>query len=333
MADRLILAADVGGTKTNLALFPALGRGRVGDPAAFETHRSSEYPSLEAMLDRFLGARPAALDAASFGFAGAVAEGRGVGTNIPWTADERAIARHLGLPESRVHVMNDLVATGYGIPALREPDLEPLLPGRPDPAGNAAVLAAGTGLGESILARIGGDLVPVPSEGGHADFAPRTDPEIEVFRAIRARLGRVSCEAILSGPGLVNVARALHEGGADDRAEWAAHEREAAPDDLPGLVSRYALERRCGRCADALEFFVTAYGAEAGNLALRGLALAGVYLGGGIAPRILPALRGNAFREAFLAKEPHRPLLSKIPVWVVRNDRAALLGAARFATL
>ncbi|HEX7077309.1 MAG TPA: glucokinase, partial [Candidatus Eisenbacteria bacterium] len=233
---------------------------------------------------------------------------------------------------TRVHVMNDLVATGYGIAALSPEDLEPLLEGRADPDGNAAIVAAGTGLGETVLVRIGGELVPVPSEGGHADFAPRTDLEIEVFRAIRARLGRVSCESVLSGPGLVHVARAIHE---RDRAldKWAVHEREAADADLPGHVSENALAGRCPSCVQALEFFVTAYGAEAGNLALRGLALAGVYLGGGIAPRILPALHGGAFREAFLAKEPHRPLLERVPVWVIRNDRAALLGAARFATL
>ncbi|MGE5176948.1 MAG: glucokinase [Hyphomicrobiales bacterium] len=332
MAERLILAADIGGTKTNLALFPEMGRGWIGAPVAAETLRSGEYPTLEAMLDRFAATHGRRPDAASFGFAGAVSAGRGVGTNIPWTADERAIADHLGLPRERVHVVNDLVATGYGIAALGDDDLATLLEGDPDPDGNAAILAAGTGLGETTLVRIGGDLVPVASEGGHADFAPRTDLELDVFRAIRDRLGRVSYESVLSGPGLVNVARVLHErrGAA---ARWAEHEREGGDDGLPGLVSENGLAGRCDACAASLELFVAIYGAEAGNVALRGLALAGVYLGGGIAPKILPALKRDAFREAFLAKEPHRALLTRVTVRVIRNDRAALLGAGRLATL
>lgn len=332
MAGGMILAADVGGTKTNVALFPALGRGRIGDAEQSETLRSGDFPTLEAMLDRFAASGRRAIESASIGFAGAVAEGRGIGTNVPWIADRRAIAAHLGLPVERVHVLNDLVATGYGIEALHAEDLVALLPGSPDPRGNAAIAAAGTGLGETVLLRVGDQLVPMPSEGGHADFAPRTDLEIDVFRAIRKRLGRVSYESVLSGPGLVNVARALHE---MDRAHdaWAAHEREVEPDELPGLVSEHALTKTCALCVRSLDFFVAVYGAEAGNLALRGLALAGVYLGGGIAPRILPALQGAGFREAFLAKEPLRELLGRVPVWVVRNERTALLGAARFATL
>jgi glucokinase len=178
----------------------------------------------------------------------------------------------------------------------------------------------------------------VPSEGGHADFAARTDLEIEILRALRARFGRVSVERVLSGIGLANVARVIHEmDGAD--AAMAEHEREAGvidasgADDLPAVFSKHGLASTCGSCARALETMVSIYGAEAGNTALRGMATAGVYLGGGIPPRILPALQGPVFRDAFLSKEPHRPLLEKIPVWVVTNQHLSVLGAARYATL
>jgi glucokinase len=336
VTESLILAADAGGTKTNVALVPALRKGRIGSPTSFESYRSADFPSLEAMLDAFRSRHQAPLAGASIGFAGPVTGGRGAGTHVPWAVEERSLARHLGLP--RAHVINDLVAAGYGIPALPSGDLMPLLPGTPDPEGNAAVVSAGTGLGETILLRHDGELWPVASEGGHADFAARTDLEIEVLRALRARFGRVSVERVLSGLGLANVARVIHEmDGAD--AKMAEHEREAeGPDasganDLPAVISKHALASTCASCSRALEAMVSVYGAEAGNLALRGMATAGVYLGGGVPPRILPALRGPVFRDAFLSKEPHRPLLERIPVWVVTNQHLSVLGAARYATL
>ncbi|MGE5178835.1 MAG: glucokinase [Bacteroidota bacterium] len=326
----LILAGDVGGTKTHLALFPAEGRGRIGAPVADETYPSGDFPTLEAMVDHFRASHDGPVAAASIGFAGAVSEGRGVGTHVAWVADEQVLARHLRIP--RAHVINDLVAAGWGIPALTPRDLATLLPGRPDPDGNAAIVSAGTGLGETSLVRYRGDLIPVASEGGHADFAPRTDLEIEVFRALRAEFGRVSVERVLSGLGLANVARVLHR---MEGAETALreHEREAGAGGLPAAISGNALARTCAACAQTLDLFVGVYGAEAGNAALRALALSGVYLGGGIAPQILPALQKPIFMEAFLAKEPHQALLERVPVHVVVNDRSALLGAARYATL
>lgn len=330
MIEGLILAGDAGGTKTNLALVPAAGRGRIGAPVALESYTSADFGSLEEMIDRFRGQHPGPIAVASIGFAGAVDEGRGVGTHVPWIADERALARHLGVP--RAHVMNDLVATGYGIPALVAAELYPLLPGTPAPNANAAIVAAGTGLGETTLLRHKGDLIPVPSEGGHADFAPRTDLEIEIFHALRSEFGRVSVERVLSGSGLALIARILH-GKDGATAALTAHAKEGGLAELPATISRNALASTCDSCCRSLDLFVGVYGAEAGNVALRGLALSGVYLGGGIAPRILPALQGATFRDAFLAKEPHRPLLEKIPVWIVLNDRAAVLGAARYATL
>ncbi len=335
MSARLVLAADVGGTKTNLALVASPARGTIGDAAATATYRSADFPSLEAMIDAFRGAHaashPGPVEAASIGFAGAIAGGRGEGSNVPWTVDAVSLARHLRLP--RVGLVNDLVATGYGVTALRAEQLAPLLSGTAASDANAAVIAAGTGLGETILARIAGDLIPIASEGGHADYAPRTDLELRIWQALRPRYGRVSVERMLSGPGLANVAEVIHaERGAG--AAWKAHgEESGGAESLPSLVSKMGLERTCEACADALDTFAGIYGSEAGNLALRCVARGGIYLGGGIAPRILPALRSAAFERAFRDKEPHRPLLAEIPVWVVLDDRTALWGAARHASL
>ena len=330
MAKGMILAGDVGGTKTNLAFVPSTGRGTIGAPVAFESYRSADFPTFETMIEQFRGTHDVRFDAASFGYAGPVEDGRGVGTNVPWVADRALLERALAL---RAHVMNDLVATGYGIPALTADDLVPILDGTARASENAGILAAGTGLGEAILARVGDGHVPIASEGGHADFAPRTDLEIEVFRRLRDRFGRVSYEHIVSGPGLVNVGRVLHELTGAAKA-WRAHEEAASSaDDLPQWISRNALDGLCPECAGALDLFVSVYGAEAGNLALRCVARGGIYLGGGIAPHILPALRGETFGAAFRDKAPHRELLESIPVFVIRNERTALLGAARFATL
>ena len=335
MSARLVLAADVGGTKTNLAFVPAPARGTIGDPVAIATYRSADFPSLEAMLDAFRGTHaptlPGPVAAASVGYAGPIAGGKGVGTNVPWAVDSASLARHLGLP--RVGLVNDLVAAGYGVVALRPEQLAPLLSGTAAADANAAILAAGTGLGESILARIEGDLVPIASEGGHADYAPRTDTELNIWKSIRAKHGRVSLERVLSGPGLVNIAGVIHTEGGSQKA-WNAHQKDAGNHEaLPEVISRNGLERTCSACVDALDTFAGIYGSEAGNLALRCVARGGIYLGGGIAPRILPALRSAAFERGFRDKEPHRPLLEDIPVWVVLDDRAALWGAARHASL
>lgn len=335
MSARLVLAADVGGTKTNLALVAVTARGTIGDAAATATYRSADFPSLEAMIDAFRGEHaasiPGPVEAATIGFAGPIAGGRGEGSNVPWSVDAASLARHLGLP--RVGLVNDLVATGYGVTVLHAEQLAPLLTGTAASDANAAVIAAGTGLGEAILARVGGDLIPIASEGGHADYAPRSDLELKIWQALRARYGRVSVERVLSGPGMANVAEVIHaERGAE--AAWKAHgEESGGAESLPSLVSKKGLERACVACADALDTFAGIYGSEAGNLALRCVARGGIYLGGGVAPRILPALRSPAFEKGFRDKEPHRALLSEIPVWVILDDRTALWGAARHASL
>ncbi len=326
----MILAGDIGGTKTNLALFEREGVGRVGPVRDPESFRSADFGSLAELIEVYRSRHRARVDIVSLGVAGPVILNHVRGTNLPWEVHAAAVSRLTGM--SRVYLLNDLAATGYSIPALLPEDLETIQEGIADPGANAGLLAPGTGLGESTLFRAGSEWIPIASEGGHADFAPRTDEEIELFRALRESLGRVSYEHVLSGPGLVRLARWSH-GSGEGADAWKRHEGDASGEELPALVSQAALDRACSWCVEALDHFVSIYGAEAGNLALRGVTWAGVFLGGGISPKILPALHGDRFLNAFREKEPYKELLSKIPVRVIRNDRAAVLGAARYATL
>lgn len=328
----MILAGDIGGTNASLALFERDGAGRPGRPLHAESHRGADFSSLIALLEAYRAKHPASLEAACFGVAGPVIRDVVRGTNIPWVVSAADTARALGIRS--VFLLNDLAAAGYAVPILADEDLVPIQRGVADPDANAAVISAGTGLGETILARVDGALTPIASEGGFGDFAPRTDDEIELFRDLRARLGRVAYEHVLSGPGLSNVARFTHErGGAAAGAAWKTHQSEAAGDALSAKISAAALGGSCRWCGEALDLFVSVYGAEAGNLALRGLARAGVYLGGGIAPKILPALQGPRFLQAFREKAPHADLLAAVPIHLIRNERAGVLGAARYASL
>jgi len=253
-------------------------------------------------------------------------------TSLPWTLDSDTLATKLGLKPARIHIINDLVATGHGLRALKGEELTALQEGTPDEDACAGLIAAGTGLGETILVRVGVTHLPVPSEGGHADFAARTDDEMRVFRALRERYGRVSWERVLSGPGLASLGVFFHE-EAGTSAAWSEHLREEIPGGPPAVVSHHGMAMDCPSCERALRLFVGVYGAEAGNLALRAVARAGIYLGGGIAPKILPALQWPEFLEAFRDKDHLRPLLSSIPVSVIRNELTGLLGAARYAAV
>jgi glucokinase len=255
-------------------------------------------------------------------------------TNVPWRVDGAAIAESLGV--EKTIVINDLEAMAYGVTVLDGQELAMLQRGVPQPGGNAAVIAAGTGLGEALLHNVDGRFVPSPSEGGHADFAARTPAELDLVRELTRIFGRVSVEHVLSGPGLVNVYQFTHASfgtavaGGDlmpaRLCEAVGQVRD--PGELPARISTAAMERRCRQCVEALDLFAAAYGAEAGNIALRGVATAGVYVGGGIAPKILPALRAGGFLEAFRAKEPMADLVATVPVAVILNPDAGLLGAA-----
>jgi glucokinase len=249
--------------------------------------------------------------------------------NLPWVVDAGELAGMLGL--AQVALINDLQANAYGIPLLGEEDFAVLNPGRPDPAGPIAVISAGTGLGESMAVWDDTAHRPLPTEGGHADFAPRNELETELLLYLRAEFGRVSYERVLSGPGLGNIYRFLRD--SRHLPENPAVVAEMGQGDAAAAIARAALAGSCPLCGQALDLFVSLYGAEAGNLALRTLATGGVFVGGGIAPKIIDRLQGPAFMLAFTAKGRLSPLLETIPVRVILNDRTALLGAGRCALL
>jgi glucokinase len=323
----LILAGDVGGTNTRLAWFEVSG-GRLV-PGVTRTYPSQRHTSLDEIVATFLREAPGTLSHACIGIAGPVREGRVEATNLAWGVDARPLAAGLGL--DRVILINDLEANAWGLAALPDSDFTVLQPGRPAPTGNAAVISAGTGLGEAGLVWDGRHHRPVASEAGHADWAPQDDLQGALWRFLTAEVGHVSVERVLSGPGLHNIYRFLRDARGLAEPDWLADLlRSEAP---APVIGRVGLEGRAEICVRALGLFVAIYGAEAGNLGLRVLATAGVYLGGGIAPRLLPALQGRTFLDAFAAKGRLRPLLEAIPVRVVLNDQAALVGAARRAAL
>jgi glucokinase len=336
----MLLAGDVGGTKTYLGLFRrAADRPEPIDAGEFVT---LDYDGLEPMVREFLRAQhvePSRILAATFGVAGAVTNQVARLTNVPWLVSGPIVAETVGL--RRVHVLNDLEALAYGVPVLAGDELAILQQGVANPAGNAAVIAAGTGLGEALLLNVEGRFVPGESEGGHADFAARTPRELEMVAALASIYGRVEVERILSGPGIVNVYQFTHDAFGNRPANGPGILMPSRlcvgvgnvndPAELPPRISLSAMTGRCPRCVEAMEMFVAAYGAEAGNIALRAVATAGVYVGGGIAPKILPLLQSGIFVDAFRAKEPLTDLVAMIPVAVILNPAAGLLGAALHA--
>lgn len=322
----MILAGDVGATKTNLALFEARGETLVERRA--QRLESRRYPDLPSLVRDFLGPHPEPVERAGFGVAGPVVDGLCSATNLSWTVDARDLAELL--PGSAVVLVNDLVATAAGVLDLAPAQLAQLLPGRPRNGGTRAVIAPGTGLGESILFWDRGAYHAVPTEAGHTDFAPRGEEEIALLRYLLERGPRVTCEHVVAGPGLARIHEFLRDTGRAAEPPWLAQELAAA-EDRNAAISRVARDGRAAICARALDLWLGALGAEAGNLALRAVAAGGIYVAGGIAGPLLEALRGAAFREAFLAKEPLRAFLETVPVRVVLEERAALFGAARLA--
>lgn len=332
----MILAGDVGGTKTNVGLFDVVD----GVPRLLRSERvrSLEFPGLAALLSAFLAQDPGVpIEAACFGVPGPVVENRATTPNLAWEIDGPLIARQVGLPG--LLLINDLVATAEGIPLLHEDETVVLQRGdadRPAAAGNRVLVAAGTGLGMSLLPRVGDTWIPVSSEGGHADFAPRNEEEIGLLRYLRERFGRVSVERVLSGPGLFNVYSYLRD-VRHAPENPLVREALAQGDDPAKVIGQAGLaasgDPRCDLCAQALGIFAAVYGAVAGNLALTGTATGGVWLGGGIAPKILPRLTDGLFMQTFVAKGRFVPYLERVPVRVILNDRTAMLGAARRAVM
>lgn len=320
----MILAGDIGGTTTRLGLFtPQPDRPA---PVHVRTFTTLDYPGLTEMIGAF-AADPAVhgtiVATACFGVAGPVIGDTAVLTNVPWQVRAREVERAFDIRHAAL--LNDLEAMAYAVPVLAPAELHPIQPGDAIRTGNIALIAAGTGFGQALLHHVEGRFVPSPSEGGHADYAARTESEILVLRDLTQRYGRAEVEHVVSGPGLVHLSHVTH------RAPCVAVDDVSAPD-APAAITASALARRCQGCIDALHLFVDAYGAEAGNVALRGVSIGGVYIGGGIAPKILPALTDGRFLRAFLDKGPMRPLLSRMPVHVILNEDAGLLGAAVYAS-
>ncbi|HET9157761.1 MAG TPA: glucokinase [Myxococcaceae bacterium] len=322
----MIVAGDIGGTNARLATFDV----QAGQLLLVKelVYPSRSAPDLESIARRFVEeARPAAT-AVALGVAGPVKNDRIETPNLPWVVDGRRLAEIFTVP--KVTLLNDLKANAYGIRHLGPADFAVLQPGAHDATGNQAILSAGTGLGCAGLYWDGQRHRPFATEGGHADFAPRSHVEAELMEDIAREKGRVSAERLLSGNGLVRIYRFLRQRSGVPEPEALA--ARFAKEDPAAVVSRSALEQADPVCVQALDMFVSVYGAEAGNVALRMLATAGVFLGGGIAPKNLPAFKRNGlFMKAFLDKGRMRPLLETVPVLVVLNDRAALWGAAHCA--
>jgi len=348
----MILAGDIGGTKTNLALYEWTTERT--EPIRLESFHSSDYTCLEEILEEFLTppkppipldavetanpdsddvqkdlppAEPIKLAAACFGVAGPVMDNCSHTTNLPWVIDGPCIAKQFDIPH--VQLLNDLEATAYGILLLRPDELAVLNPGTPSRKRQAlALIAAGTGLGEAILFWDGKSYRPMPSEGGHTDFAPNNDYEIELLRYLRSQYLHVSYERLLSGPGLYAIYEYIRDTKKNEPT-WLAEKIKAG--NPAAEISEAGLKGQAEIAKQALDLFASIYGAEAGNLALKALSLDGVYVGGGIAPKLIKKLQDGTFMKAFTNKGRYKRLLSTMPVKVVMNQQTALLGAASVA--
>jgi glucokinase len=317
----MILAGDIGGTNARLAYFqPSNGSLRLVSERVFPSREHKELGEIVTQFLKDSGTRP---QAACFGIAGPVRNGRVETSNLPWVIEQSRLAKQIQLPETLL--INDLEANAWGIGALSQQDLVALNRGSAEANGNQAVIAPGTGLGEAGLYWDGNKHQVFASEGGHSDFAPQGDLQIELLRFLEKRFQHVSYERILSGPGLVNVYEFWCE------KEHKTPASTSNGDDRAAAISRAALDGNDPVAERALDLWISIYGAEAGNLALKVMATGGVFLGGGISPKILPKLKDRTLIDGFVAKGRLRPLLEAIPVHVITNDKAALLGAARCA--
>jgi glucokinase len=320
----MILAGDVGGTKVHLALFDFID-GELKH-SRDQQYPAKQYAGLEEIVKEFVVSEK--VTAACFGVPGPVRDGRLRLTNLPWTLDSRELARDLKI--DYVFLVNDLQANGFGIAELGPDQISTLSDGDAQQVGNRALISAGTGLGEAFLVWDGRGYVPYPSEGGHSDFAPRNEDEIDLLRFLRQKYnGRISFERVVSGQGLTNIYEFLRDGRGLEEPVWLSNRmREEDPN---AVITESALKAKSELCERTLDMFVSAYGAEAGNLALKILSVGGLYVGGGIAPRILEKLKDGTFIKAFTDKGRLSQLLVNIPVRVILESRTALIGAAAYA--
>jgi len=322
-----ILAGDIGGTNTRLGIFEWEGNRVI--PVVIQTYPSKEHDSLHEIVDKFTEEHSLPIQTACFAIAGPVDQGRVATTNLAWVVDGNRLAQSLRLQQ--VSLLNDLEAIGYGLANLDDKDFAILNEGAQTAVGNLAILAAGTGLGQAACYWNGRQHFPFACEGGHADFAARNPLEVELLNYLLTKFERVSYERILSGSGLFEIYKFFHQ---TQRGEEPSDLTEVIYQQAhPAAVVRAALEERSEVCANALALFVSLYGAEAGNLALKIMAKGGLYIGGGIAPRIIPYLQKSLFMDSFTGKGRMKPLLEAIPVRVILQDKTGLFGAARYAAL
>jgi glucokinase len=322
-----LLAGDIGASKTKLGVYSPEKGAR--EPLVESTFPSPKYPSLERLAQEFLDTADVTVDCASFGVAGPVIKGQAKTTNLPWVIDEIQLRKTLHL--SSVRLLNDLEAIAYGLTMVGPEDLHTLNKGAAILGGTLAVIAPGTGLGEAFLTWNRARYQAHASEGGHADFGPTNPIQIDLLRYLHDRFGHVSYECICSGHGLPNIYTFLKDSGYAVEQDWLAEQLKGVDDPTPTIVNA-ALdkERPCELCIATLRIFVSVLGAEAGNLALKVLATGGVYLGGGIPPRIIPALEDKDFMESFTAKGRFSELLAHMPVHVIMNPKIAMIGAAYY---
>lgn len=317
----MILAGDVGGTKTLLVL-------KDGQTVlAEERYASKDYGGLTHIVRDFLALTAAKVDRAAFGVAGPVQDNRSKATNLPWDIDGARLAADLGIAE--VRILNDFAAVGFGLEALGPDDMVALNDGKADPDGPIAILGAGTGLGEGFMVKCGAERAFVASEGGHVDFGPRNEREIGFLRFMLRLHKRVSVERAVSGPGIANLYLYMIDAGRRPTEEVAKD--IAAGGDVAAIVARHAQTRDCPVCVEVMDTFLNLYGAEAGNLALKILASGGVYVAGGIAPKIIDLIRTGPFMAAYGAKGRLSDVVRSFPVKVVLNPKVGLLGAALVA--
>lgn len=323
-----VLAGDIGGTKTNLAIFEV--NGTKLESLAEETYPSGEYGSLDEIVAKLVKDQGYTPEWGSFGIAGPVRDGVAKTMNLPWVVDAQKMADEIGF--KKVWLMNDLEANAWGISALEENDFFVLNEGKADLGGNASIISAGTGLGQAGLYWNGERLCPFASEGGHSDFSPNSDQEIALLQFLKKRYAKdahVSWERIVSGMGIENIYDFLCEQHGEKTADWL--EKEMRAGDKAASISKAAEDSRCPICAETLKLFVHLYGAEAGNQALKIMATSGVYIGGGIAPRNIKQFQNSTFMDSFCAKGRMEQIMRDMPVRIIMNQHTALYGPAIFA--
>lgn len=321
----MILVGDIGATRTRLAAFETEGN-RL-QVVVGKTYVSQDYTGLAEILPQFIRSEGIAVHSACFGVAGPVRAGKSKISNLPWTIDSRELAKQLKL--ASVGLLNDLEAYAYGIDALESKDFIALSQGSEDAEGNRAVISARTGLGVAGLYWDGFRHHPFACEGGHADFAPRNELQIELLAYLQKKYGRISCERLLSGPGIRNIYEFLRDSHKAEEPEWLRDQLKAAHDPSP-LISQFALEGKAPICDQTLSIFVSIFGAETGNCALRYMTTGGIFIGGIIAGRIVNKMQDPVFMLSFLDKGRMETLLRDMPVKVILNDDCGLIGAARY---